>query len=104
MAEPEERKPERTVTQEGKTLISNWLNALERKRRAGVELTHANAELDGAEQLLGAWIAPPAIKPKPGEVIAIWFGDSLVQCVVGAQGYHTVEMRFRGVELERYLR
>ena len=93
-------------TSEGQRLISTWLGAsseLDRRREA---LYRAQSDAADAEKALVEWMLPPAIDPKPGEKIAIWAGDSLIQVEIGGvvsgdgpvqcQSSTRVTVRFRG--------
>lgn len=69
------------VTSEGDRLIRNWLRAAERVHQCKLELNTAECDLINAGEALAKWMKPP--DAKPGEKIAVWFGDSLIQVEVG---------------------
>lgn len=71
------------ITQEGLELVRSWLRARALAKRAQDEYFRCNTECADAEKALAKWMAPPVIKPKSGEKLAIWCGDSLIQLEVG---------------------
>lgn len=72
------------VTPEGERLIKRWLAAQDRLGRAKSEVNSADVELRNSANALSKWLLPD--DAKPGEKIAVWFGDSLIQAEVPAQG------------------
>lgn len=70
-------------TADGERLISAWLAACEQVDRSRQQLYGRQSDMENAESALVAWMLPPAIEAKPGERIAIWAGDSLIQVEVG---------------------
>lgn len=93
-------------TSEGQQLISTWLEAKAEVDRRADALRRAQSDAHAAEKALVTWMLPPAIAAKPGEKIAIWAGDSLIQVEVGGvvsgegpvqdQSSTRVTVRFRG--------
>lgn len=69
------------VTSEGQRLITNWLRAVEEHKCRQQSVTDAHRDVEETEASLAKWLAPP--DAKPGEKIAVWFGDSLIQVEVG---------------------
>ena len=69
------------VTLEGTRFIKSWLDAQQSVASANRHLTEAQIDLREAEQNLAKWMLPP--DTKPGEKIAVWFGDSLIQVEAG---------------------
>jgi hypothetical protein len=69
------------VTADGSRLISEWLRAQESVERIRESLSSANSSLRHSEEQLAKWLIPE--DAKPGEKIAVWFGDSLIQAEVG---------------------
>lgn len=69
------------VTAAGSRLITQWLSAQEQVDRTRDELSRRHLDLREAETALAKWLTPS--DAKPGEKIAVWFGDSLIQVEVG---------------------
>lgn len=69
------------VTSEGKTLIANWLRSVDEHRRRQQSVYDAYSDVQSSEAALAKWLAPP--DAAPGEKIAVWFGDSLIQVEMG---------------------
>jgi hypothetical protein len=69
------------VTSEGKQAITAWLIAQREVEGARDLLSRRQTDLLNAESALAKWRLPP--DAKPGEKIAVWFGDSLIQVEVG---------------------
>lgn len=83
------------VTSDGKELIKRWLDAKSLLHRAEAEVSRRIADDKEAKQLLAKWLLPD--DAQPGEKIAVWFGDSLIQVTKGYQNYpHEVAVRTRG--------
>lgn len=68
------------VLPEGERLIKQWLSATERLERAKSEKNSAECDVVNAQNALAKWLLPD--DAKPGEKIAVWFGDSLIQAEV----------------------
>jgi hypothetical protein len=93
-------------TSEGQRLISTWMGAQDELNRRRESLYRAQSDSSAAEKALVEWMLPEAIGAKPGEKIAIWAGDSLIQVEVGgvesgdgpvrAVSSTRVTVRFRG--------
>ncbi len=86
------------VTSEGARLIKEWLAAQESLENARRVLSARECDLSNTKIALARWMLPQ--DAKPGEQIAVWFGDSLIQVTCAAQGYndHGVKIRTRGRE------
>jgi hypothetical protein len=69
------------VTSEGNRLISQWLRCIDDHRRKQQAMWDAQKDVNESEAALIKWLAPP--HAKPGEKIAVWFGDSLIQVEMG---------------------
>lgn len=69
------------VTSEGQRLVTAWLRCVDEHRRKQQAVYDAARDVSEAEAALAKWLAPP--DAKPGEKIAVWFGDSLIQVEVG---------------------
>lgn len=69
------------VTADGKILIQAWLAAQERVARLTTQVQEARKDVGTAEVALAKWLMPE--DARPGEKIAVWFGDSLIQVEVG---------------------
>lgn len=82
-------------TSEGQRLISSWLETKAEVDRRTDALYRARSDAENAEKALVAWMLPPAIEAKPGEKIAIWAGDSLIQVEVGGVESGEDEVRHR---------
>lgn len=65
------------VTKTGRELIREWAHAKERVERLREQINRAEVEAANAEIALARWMLPP--DATKGEVISIWFGDSLLQ-------------------------
>lgn len=65
------------VTGEGEKLIEQWLKAEQAREQAQKSLTNALNNAQQTESNLARWLLPD--DAKTGEVISIWFGDSLIQ-------------------------
>ncbi len=81
------------VTAKGKTLIDNWLNAKQRIERLKRDLNTAECDYANTALALGKWLAPS--DAKPGEKIAVWYGDSLFQTEI-TNGDPIITVRLRG--------
>jgi len=80
----------------GRRLIDAWHDATQRLENSQRAITAAKNELAEATRKLGAWLLPE--DAKPGEKIAVWDGDWLIQAEVaplGAPPYITVRKRGR---------
>lgn len=66
------------VTVTGRNKIERWQRAVQRLDSAKRDVNSAECELENAMNDLGRWILPE--DADVGEKIAIWFGDSLIQC------------------------
>jgi hypothetical protein len=107
---------EANITREGLELVKNWLNAKRRAEDAARAASQAWADANDAAKALANWMAPQVIKPKPGEKIAIWCGDSLIQLEVGGitsggedgrpshMSGDEITVRFRGKHFEELAR
>lgn len=71
------------VTSDGERAIKDWLAAKERHEQARRDENRASCDESNAETALVKWMLPP--DAKPGEKIAVWFGDSLIQVEVGGE-------------------
>lgn len=80
------------VTSEGRRLIDGWTAAVTNERRVRTSLDSASQSRAAAEQALAKWLLPH--DAKPGETIAIWYGDGLIQ--VENTEPPTVSIRTRG--------
>lgn len=69
------------VVSEGKRLIELWLTARNRVENLDMQRSSAACDVLNAEAALAKWLAPD--DAKPGEKIAVWFGDSLIQVEIG---------------------
>lgn len=69
------------ITSEGIRAISSWMHCNERVTRVRSQLSDALRNLAEAEKNLAEWMLPS--DAKPGEKIALWFGDSLIQVEFG---------------------
>lgn len=82
-------------TSEGMRLIKQWLGAQSLVDRAESELSKRRMDCTEAALLLAGWMLPD--DAKPGEKIAIWFHDSLIQVEKGGDGTpDKITVRFRG--------
>lgn len=70
-------------TAEGNRLISSWLRCQSHVAQCREALGRAQIDAATTEQALIAWMIPDVIRATPGEKIAIWAGDSLIQVEVG---------------------
>jgi hypothetical protein len=88
------------VTSEGDRLIKSWLLALSKVKRVETELCSARFILKSTEADLAKWLMPDDVQP--GEKIAVWYGDSLIQVEVIHEklGGPSVTIRKRGHKLE----
>ncbi|MGH8217376.1 MAG: hypothetical protein ACREUT_02215 [Steroidobacteraceae bacterium] len=71
------------ITHEGLQLVRAWVRAKADATQAREALYRANDDEREAMRAFANWMAPQVIKPKPGEKISIWVGDSLFQLEVG---------------------
>jgi hypothetical protein len=69
------------LTHDGERHVNAWLQAREAARQAQERYWQANRDLEAAEEALAAWLKPS--DAKPGEKIAVWYTDKLVQLEVG---------------------
>jgi len=69
------------VVPEGKRLIEQWLGAQRRTAQAELNWRDCTRDEREAETALATWLAPS--DAKPGEKIAVWYGNSLIQVEVG---------------------
>ena len=91
--------PEDTVTPEGRRRIEHWQHAQLEVRRCKDRLNSAETTLTNAIIELGKWLLPSdAI---PGEKIAVWFGDSMIQAEVRHNRDPLITIRTRGRALDR---
>lgn len=107
---------EANITREGLDLVKNWLNAKRRREYVQRTASQAWADENDAAKALANWMAPQVIKPKPGEKISIWCGDSLIQLEVGGvtsggtgsepghMSSDEITVRFRGNHFEELAR
>lgn len=65
------------LTTEGERRVETWLRAKRNTNRASVELDNARLAESNAECELAKWLLPDDVRP--GEKIAVWYGDSLIQ-------------------------
>ena len=70
---------EGTVTSDGSIQIRRWVRANIRVRAVKNGLRSAEFDRDNAALDLAKFLLPD--DPEPGEKFAIWFGDSLIECV-----------------------
>lgn len=92
------------VASEGRRLIDRWTAADKELRSAQSRLNSAECEAANAKQAMAKWLLPE--DAKPGEKLAIWYGDgSLIQVEVAELGRdHIITVRQRGkhaIELGR---
>ena len=84
-----------TPTDKGKRLINSWVAAQDRLVRAKSEVNGAECDVSNTRNALARWMLPEDVKP--GEKIAIWYGDSLIQVEhVGPNYDAIVTVRTRG--------
>jgi len=83
LADQRTTEQKHSVTGEGFQILGEWLRAAELVDRERARMDAAYRDLREAEKALITWMLPPVIKPQPGEKLAIWFGDSLIQVEVG---------------------
>lgn len=69
------------ATPEGQRLITVWLRCVDEHRRKQQAVYDAFRDVAESEAALAKWLAPP--DAKPGEKIAVWFHDSLIQVEIG---------------------
>ena len=91
---------------QGRELIRAWSKANDRVSELRAQLQRAETEAANAEVALSRWVLPR--DAGHGEVISIWFGDSLIQAtatdnIVGAWS-GKVKWRTRGPKLLEFLR
>lgn len=67
----------RQVVPEGERLVKAWLSETEMLERARGEVRRRECDLANSANALAKWMLPD--DAKPGEKIAIWYGDSLIQ-------------------------
>lgn len=77
--------PTGAPTRDGQRLIDTWLKAAEHVEELKRQENRAWCDLRNAESELVKWLKPKDWKP--GELFAIWSGDSLIQVLTE----HTVE-------------
>lgn len=84
------------LTGEGTRLVKAWLDAQERLRRAERDRNSAECDLKNSANALAKWMLPE--DAKPGEKIAVWHVDSLIQVEVPLQSHMTppITVRKRG--------
>lgn len=70
-----------SLTREGENLVRNWLTSQEHVRQQRSALNSAECDEANCHSALAKWLIPE--DAKPGEKIAVWFGDSLIQVEVG---------------------
>lgn len=70
-----------SITTEGRRLVEAWTNARRRVTQCNLQLADAEKIERETEAALAKWLAPS--DAKPGEKIAVWYGDSLIQVEVG---------------------
>lgn len=81
-------RAEEPLIHEGSTLVKNWLGAQERLRRAESEVVSAQVDVANSARDLAKWMLPD--DAKPGEKIAMWHGDSLIQIEVPQEQSHSI--------------
>lgn len=85
------------ITKDGEQKIKRWKYASELITSLKSQLSKAECELKNAETDLAKWLLPKdAIS---GEVIAVWFGDSLISAK-HVDGNHSCVLRTRGKSWE----
>lgn len=82
-------------TRDGVDKIERWKATRERVERLKRELNGAECEEANAEIDLARWLLPE--DAKPGEQIAVWYGDSLFQATGGSE---KITIRTRGKSYE----
>lgn len=84
------------VTSEGKRLIDQWVRSRDHVAQLKRQLNSAECDMMNNHNALAKWLLPD--DAKPGEKIAVWHGDNLVQVEVagGLHGDHLVTVRTRG--------
>lgn len=92
------------VSRDGDKLIKDWLHAQRRLEGAKREVNSAECDLLNSTNALAKWMLPD--DAKPGEKIAVWYGDSLIQVepppchpVPGGDAKVTVRQRGRSISL-----
>lgn len=91
--------PDVELTVDGDRLVTSWLAARKELVQAMERLSRARSALEAAEKELAQWLKPD--DAQPGEKIAVWFQDALIQVVVGNKAPPSpdvVTLRKRGRE------
>jgi hypothetical protein len=81
------------LTSEGTRLVKAWLGAQDEVERAKSRLRSAECDLANTQKALAKWMLPE--DAKPGEKIAVWYVDSLIQVEVPLQGHMTIPVTIR---------
>ena len=84
------------VTRDGEELIKRWMRAVELEETAKRSLNSAETEVLNSRNALSKWLLPD--DAKTGEVIAVWYGDSLIEVTV-TNGDPKLRIRSRGKSL-----
>lgn len=87
------------LTSEGERLVKAWLDAKQEVDRTKSHLNRAECDVTNTQNALAKWMLPE--DAKPGEKIAVWYGDSLIQVEVPLQSHMTapITIRKRGKRL-----
>lgn len=72
------------LTSDGERLVKAWLGAQEQLATAKSMLNRSECDLANSQNALAKWMLPA--DAKPGEKIAVWHGDALIQVQVPAEG------------------
>lgn len=90
------------LTSEGTRLVKDWLGAKERLEKLKREVTRAECDLSNTQTALAKWMLPQ--DAKPGEKIAVWHHDSLIQVEVPLQSHMPapITVRLRGRQLSSH--
>lgn len=65
------------LTKDGERLVQAWVRAQEEVESCKRHLNSAQTDLINSQNALGRWLLPD--DAKPGEKIAVWHGDNLIQ-------------------------
>ena len=85
------------LTKDGERLVQAWVRAQEEVENCKRRLYSAQTDLANSQNALGKWLLPD--DAKPGEKIAVWHGDNLIQAEAperGAPNDIKVTVRTRG--------
>ncbi len=85
------------LTYAGQRVVDTWLEAQKAVASARDQLNRRDTDLLNATAQLGKWLLPS--DAKPGEKIAVWHGDSLIQAEVVANRDPIITVRLRGKHL-----